>query len=95
MPVFRKVSWHPVENYANSSLVQFVDEEHEILRCSKTAGGGKITRDLIAPGHIQWVFCNRQEFHVREACFFQISYQLVGQFSVSEPAIVLFGNQHP
>ena len=43
---------HPVKDHADSRLMQFIHEEHKVLRCTVSGGRGIITNHLIAPGSI-------------------------------------------
>ncbi len=48
-------------------LVQQVDEEAEIIRAAEALSGGEITGGLVAPGIVQRVLGNRQQFDVGKA----------------------------
>ena len=49
MCIVRKMRGHPVENDADTLLVQCVHQKHEILRCAITGCRRKITGSLVAP----------------------------------------------
>ena len=59
-----KVRGHPVQNDSDTVLVERINEKHEILRFSVTAGGGKETEGFVAPGPVEWMFHHRKKLHV-------------------------------
>ena len=63
---------YPVKDHADSRLMQFIHEEHKVLRCTVSGGRGIITDHLIAPGSIQRMFHNRHQFHMGVSHFFYI-----------------------
>ena len=62
-----EVGRHPVQDDADAVLVQVVDQIHEILRRAVAAGGGEVAGGLVAPGAVEGVLHDRQEFDVGEA----------------------------
>src|SRR5262245_13418040 len=53
--ILRKVRWYPVEDDADSPLMQVIDQPHEILRRPIASAGREIRGCLIAPGAIKRV----------------------------------------
>src|SRR6516165_5704811 len=50
--VFREVRRNPIQDHANSMLMQVVHEVHEVAGCSKPAGGREVADSLVSPGTI-------------------------------------------
>ena len=63
---------YPVKNHSDPRLVQFVYEEHEVLRGAVSGGGCIIADHLIAPGSIQRMFHDRHQFHMGVSHLFHI-----------------------
>ena len=63
---------------------QMVDEIAEVVRSAVAAGGREIARGLIAPGQVEGVLGDRQQFDVGEAHVLHIGCQPMGQFAVVE-----------
>src|ERR1039457_2079307 len=53
MLVVRKMRRHPIEDHAESALVQAVNEIHEVLRRAVARGGREISCDLISPRTVE------------------------------------------
>ncbi|MNC20762.1 hypothetical protein D3C75_687250 [compost metagenome] len=83
MGIFGKMSRNPVQQYANPCLMQLVDEIHQILRFTITAGRRKITCALITPGQIIRMFGQRHEFYMGIAHFHQIGNQQLTHLPIS------------
>ena len=47
--IFGKMRRYPVQKHANTMLVTMIDKVAEIIRRTKAAGRGKITRGLVTP----------------------------------------------
>ena len=62
MLVGGKMRRHPVQDHANTLLVQIVNEIHKIRRRPIAPCWGKVTGDLIAPGGVQRMLHDREEF---------------------------------
>ncbi|OPZ92587.1 MAG: hypothetical protein BWY73_00731 [candidate division TA06 bacterium ADurb.Bin417] len=86
--VGREVGRRPVEDDSDPVAVQVVDEPGEVLRLAVPAGGGEVAGGLVAPGFIEGVLGDRQQFDVGEAEGTQVLDQARGQFPVvQEPAV--------
>src|SRR5581483_1487595 len=68
--VVGEVRGYPIQNHSNAALVQVINETHEILRRPVTAGGSKVTRNLITPGGVVGMFHHGEELHMGKAHFF-------------------------
>ncbi|OPZ88281.1 MAG: hypothetical protein BWY75_01677 [bacterium ADurb.Bin425] len=55
MSVPRKMRRHPVDDHAYISLVQAINQEHQVFRRAKSGSGSKVAGGLIAPTTIQWM----------------------------------------
>ena len=82
--VTRKMGGHPVGDHANAGFVQCIDQELKILRCAKTAGGGKKTGHLISPRGIERMLGDWQEFSVGKSHFLEILSHAPGDLTVGE-----------
>lgn len=90
-----KVRGNPVEEDADVVVVAVVDEILKIFRCAIAAGGGEIAGDLVAPGFVEGVFHHGHQFDVGVAHFFDIGYEVMGEFPVGWRAVALVGNATP
>ena len=63
-------------------LVTVVDEIAEVVSIAKSASGREVARGLVAPGGIQRVLGDRQQFDMGKACLFDVIDQTVRQFTV-------------
>ena len=70
--IIRKMGRNPIQNHPNSRLMQFIDQNHEILRFSKTGSGCKIPNQLITPRGIVGIFHYWHELHMRKTRFLYI-----------------------
>src|SRR5690606_22136601 len=82
MFVFGEVRWHPIENYADTVLVQVVNKETKIVGRAEATCRRKITSGLIAPGVIERVLGDRHDFNVGKAQFFNVFHQLNSQLAI-------------
>ena len=90
-----KVRGHPVQDHPDASLVQRVDEEHEILRGAVTACGREEAGDLVAPGAVEGVLHHRHELDVGETRLRHVLREPRCQLAVREPPAVLLRHSHP
>src|SRR5262249_49911777 len=84
-----KVRWHPIENHADASGVQMIDEVHKVLGRAIACGGRKIAGGLIAPRSVERMLGNRHEFNMREAELIQIIAQRMRKLAVGKKVAVL------
>src|SRR6185436_13371481 len=79
---------HPVEDDADACLMAGIDEGLECIHVAKAAGHRKVTRSLVPPGFVQWMFGNRQQLDVRETHLDDIRDQAFRHFGVRISAAV-------
>src|SRR5215475_1592636 len=68
----REVRRHPVENHADTALVQSIDEVHQILRRTIIGGRSEVAGGLVAPGAEKGMIHDRQELHMRVSHLFKV-----------------------
>src|SRR5580692_1400961 len=95
VPIAREMGRSPIQYDADPRLMKTVDERHEIIRRAIPAGRRKISERLISPRTVERVLHHGHEFHMRIIHPLHIWNELVGQLSISEPAIALFGHAPP
>src|SRR5712671_592356 len=95
MLVLRKMSRHPIENQPDSGLMTAIDEVLEVFRRSIAAGRREKPEHLVAPGSGKRMLHHRQQLDMRKARIANVRDQAIGQLSVSEKPIVLFGHPGP
>ena len=84
MAVFGEVSRNPIHDDSNTCLVELVDHIAEIIRRAETAGRREHTDNLISPGAVKRVFCQRQKFDMSKAHIDNIGNQPVGHFAIGQ-----------
>ena len=77
-----EVRGHPVQDNADSGIVQLVDHIHEVIGCSVARCRRIVTRDLISPGAVEGVLGNADQLDMGIAELLQILYDAVSEFSV-------------
>jgi len=95
MLVTGKVRGDPVEDDPEAMTVQFLDQEHEIVRGAVPGGWGEIAGRLITPRTEEGMLHHWQEFHVGEAHLTQVGRELCGQFAVGQRPVLLLRNSSP
>ena len=80
--ILREVGRDPVQNDADACLVELIHEGHEVLGRAVTAGGGKVTGDLIAPAAVEGILSDGQQLHMGVAHILYVRDQFVGQLGV-------------
>ena len=86
---------HPVQDDADTMLVQDIHQIHEVLRCAIAACGSEVTGCLITPGAVKGVLHDGQELNMREPQLTDILSQPGGQLTIGEEAVSLFGHPLP
>src|SRR5690625_3575227 len=79
---------NPIYNDTNPRLMAAVNKILQVVRVSESAGRSVITSDLITPGGVVGVFCNRHQLHVCIAHIREIGYQILCQFPVAQKSRV-------
>ena len=93
--VAREMRGRPIENDAEAGLMAAVDKFHEIGGRAVAAGGGEVAERLVAPGAVEGMLHDGEQLDVRVAEIFDVGDELVAEFAVGEPAIVIFGDAAP
>ena len=82
MGISCKMRRYPVQNHADSGLVQFIDQVHKILRCSVTGSRCIVAGHLISPGTVKRMLCNTHQFYMGILHLLQIFYDPVRKLPV-------------
>ena len=82
--IIGKMAGHPVENQADASLMEAVNQKFEILGQPKAAGWRKVARNLVAPARKIRMLHDRKQFDMREPHFLDIVHQLCCEFAVAQ-----------
>jgi hypothetical protein len=85
--VAREVGRHPVEDHADASLVEAVDEVAEVIGGAEARRGRVVARHLVAPRAGERVLHHRQQLDVREAEVGDVVGELVAELLVRERAV--------
>ena len=83
-----EVGGHPVEDHAETLLVQMVDQEHQVLGAAEPARRREVPGGLVAPGAVERMFHHGQEFDVGEAEVEHVVGELDRDFAIAEPPAV-------
>ncbi len=81
--VAREVGRHPVEDDADTRLVEPVDEVAEVVGTAEPRRGGVVPGDLVAPGRPVRVLHHREELDVGEAEVGDVVDQVLGEVAVA------------
>ena len=87
MLVRREVRRHPVQDHADAGLVQVVDEVHQVLRAAVTGRRREVAGGLVAPGTVERVLHDRQQFDVGEAERLHVGREQRRQLAVGQRAV--------
>ena len=83
----RKVRRHPVEQHAQAGRMAALHETQQTPGIAET-GRGRVQADrLVAPGTVERMFADRQQFEVGKTHVPGIGHQLLGQLVPAEPAL--------
>ena len=93
--VAREMRGSPIEKHAEAGLMAAVDEFLKIAGGAEAAGGGVVTERLVAPGAVEGMLHDREQFDVGVAESLDVGDELVGEFGVGEPAIGVFWDAAP
>jgi len=93
--VAREVRGSPIEKDADAGLMAAVDEFLKIAGSAEAAGGSVVAESLVAPGAVEGMLHDGKKFDVGVAEIFYIGDELVGKFTVAEPAIAVVGDAAP
>ena len=84
-----EVGRHPVKDHADAGGMGAVDEAAECLGRAEAAAGREVAGGLVAPGAVEGVFGNRQQFDMGEAPFQDVGDQRIGQLVVAQERVVV------
>ena len=84
-----KVGGNPVQDDADALAVEIIDQVHKFLGRAVAGGGGKISRNLIAPGGVQGVLRDAHQLHMGVAHLLNVGGQLVGGLGVGVKSVLL------
>ncbi len=83
--IVREMSGHPIENDGQAGAMAGVHQAGKVGRRAESAGGSEQAGWLVAPGSVEWMLADRQEFDVGEAQITRIGRQFICQFAVAQP----------
>ena len=87
--VRREMARHPVENDVQSSLMRGIHKIAEIITRPETTGRRIHTGRLVAPATVERMLINRQQFEMGKAHPLDVRHQLIRQFAVAQPEVVI------
>ena len=93
--VGREMRGHPVQDDTDTTLMQVIDEIHEILRRAEAAGRCEIPCRLVAPRAVEGMLRDGQKLHVCEAQFVDVIGERLRHFAVAERAAGFLRNAPP
>ncbi len=79
--VLREVAGHPVEQHAEAGLVAGVDEGAQVVRRAVARAWREVAGGLVAPGFVERVFGDGQQFEMGVALLHGVGDQPLGQFA--------------
>src|SRR5262249_14781457 len=77
MRIVGEMSRHPIQNDGETLAVACIDQGGKVGWTAEATGGRKKSGRLIAPGSVEWMFADRQEFDMGEAHLARISRQFL------------------
>ena len=80
--VLREMGGHPVQDHADTCLMHFIHEIHEIVRRAESGGNAEIPGDLIAPGTVERVLHHGHQLNVRVVHLGKIRGERIRQIAV-------------
>jgi hypothetical protein len=86
--VHGKMGGNPVQNDADSLLVESVHQGHEILGSTESARRSKIADALISPGSVERVLHDREKLYMGESHVPNIGNELLREISVAQKSAV-------
>ena len=84
-----EMAGHPVEQHAEALAMAGIDQRGKILRRAEAAGRRIEAGRLIAPGAVERMLADGQEFEMGEAHVARIGRQLLGQLAIGEPFVAV------
>src|SRR5215831_4805802 len=93
--VGREVRRNPIEKDADATLMEVINQEHEILGRPVARSRREVAGGLISPGPIEGVLHDREKLDVGEAHVEYVVSELGSELAVGQGALMLFGDAHP
>ena len=75
---------NPVDDHADTSLMEGVDQGPQVIGGAVAGGGGIVGRYLVTPGPPEGMLSDGQQLHVGEPQIGDVAGQLFGQLPVAE-----------
>src|SRR5215469_1026314 len=95
MGIVGEVSRYPVNDDAQALLVACIDQGGKVGWSAEATGGRKKSGRLIAPGSVERMFTDRQEFDMREPHVARVSRQFLRQLAVAQPTAAMLRMSPP
>ena len=95
MGIVGEVSWHPVNNDGQALPVARIDHSGKVDRSAEATSGRKKSGRLIAPGSVERMFADRQEFDMCEPHVARVSWQFLRQLAVAQPTAAMLRMSPP
>src|SRR5262249_39752757 len=95
MRIVGEVSRHPVHNDGETLAVACIDQGGEVGRAAEATGGREKSGRLIAPGSVEWMFADRQEFDMGEAHLACVGRQFLRRLAVAQPTAAMLRMRPP
>jgi len=86
----REVGRDPVHEHTDPSLMQRVDEVHQVAGASVSVGRREVAHHLVSPRAVVGMLHHRHELNMREAESLNVVRQRFGDLAVAEALAVLF-----
>src|SRR6266705_1426742 len=83
--IVREMPGHPIENDSQAGAMASVHQAGKVGRRAESAGGSEQAGWLVAPGSVERLLADRQEFDVGEAEITRIGRQFLCQLAVAQP----------
>nr|WP_291608518.1 hypothetical protein [Bradyrhizobium sp.] len=84
-----EMAGHPVEQHAKAFGMAGIDQRGEIGRRAEAAGRREQPGRLIAPGAVERMLADRQEFDMGKTHVAGVARQLLGKLAIGQPAVAV------
>src|SRR5262245_34102507 len=89
MRIVGEMSRHPIQNDGETLAVACIDQGGKVGWTTEATGGREKSGRLIAPGSVEWMFADRQEFDMGEAHVARVGRQFLRQLAVAQPTAAM------
>src|ERR1700691_2894836 len=93
--ILGKMRRNPIQNYADSALMQIIYEVHEIGGRSKPACGSGVPRRLVSPRTVEGMLHDRKQFDMGETGVVDVSMPKRCQLTIAQPAVAFLRHAPP